>query len=744
MRNSKTSILEAVLVLLISTFTACVEYEDGSVGQGLSEGSFPIKVYVDDPINMTGTRSSFTASEMNRLTDLNVFVYREGRLLKEYSGYHRDASDVMLSIPTGTEGYDIYMLGNVGKVVAPERQADVSLIRHVVEDYNDFRSCGVPVAGVFFGYRRGDRAEFPLKRLVGQFDIRMSDSADRADYKVKDIRVMNCARDVYPFSENMAATMFLRPQPYDDGSVCDMLTEDDVEALNAGESVSLYFVENLQGELLVGNTDPKVKIPSSLPLAVAERCTYVEITADVVTPAARYTDCRYRFYPGKNETTDFSIERNTLYDILLDFTQNMVREQDWRIEADLPEVADVIFSKEEVNISPYRKDTIYVYSKSGNIKEQFDFYVRFQTAAAGMMADCSVVTYDGKQAYMFVVSEQLDGVMEKHVYGDDPSPASSCLSIDSGETYNGFPLVSKSIKVNRYDAVYPLLLKLERPSDGAPYCVTLRGHNPLKFKISVSADYVYGGVKASVEEVTVTDICMKPVFLGSLNPAVGPGNLTRINFTVKVDGVPVELGSNCRAVYGPDADMYPAKFKEMPDNGSMSIVYLNDNYSQVVMQDGDARDMLYVECHDGMGRNVYFSNYNVGVYPPNEPIQVCGVNSRPVTEGMFYFLNGCLESYRVYASKQKMVKYPDKAWRGAAVYHWGPGRDLFPENLDGDLVDTTHMMGFWITTWKNLLGKIKSVQESQYYSGQLYMTINNCSCWPGGDVSSSGYFPDTY
>ena len=745
MRNSKTQVIGHMLsALFLAVFSACVEYEEMSPGTELSGSSFPINVYVDDPMRMTATRSSFTEYEMSRLTDLNVFIYREGKFLEEYSGYHEDASDVLLSIPVGTEQYDIYMVGNVGRVVAPKHQSDMGGVRHVVEDYGDFRRCGVPVAGVFAGYRRGDRADFPLKRLVGQFDIRMSTSADRADYRVKDVRVMNCARDVYPFSENTAATMFLRPQPYDGETGCDMLTDDDVEALNAGEAVSLYFVENLQGELLPGNTDPKVKIPSSMPATLAQRCTYVEITADVVTPAARYTDCRYRFYPGRNETTDFSIMRNTQYDVLLDFTQNMVHEQEWRIEADQPEVADVVFSKDEVNISPYRNDTVYVYSKSDDISKQFDFETKLLAgeACAGIDVECSVVTYNGKQAYMFVVSEKPDASMGKHCYGDAPCPVTACFSIDSGETYNGISLVSKPIRVNRYDAVYPLLLKLERPYEGASYCITLRGYNPMKAKISVSADYVYSGKTESVEEVTVTDIGLKPTFLGSLNAAVSPSNLARINFTVKVDGVPVEFGDNCRAVYGPDADMYPAKFKDMPDDGGMMIVYTDEENSYIPLLDGEAKDVLYVECSNGSGLDVYFSNHNVCVWVPDGSIQICGVNSRPVTDGMFYFLNGCLESYRVHASKDAMVKYPDKAWRGAAVYYWGPGRDLFPENAQGDVVDGTHLMGFWITTWKNLLGKVKSRQESQYYSGQLYMTINNCSCWPGGETSPSGYFSD--
>jgi hypothetical protein len=75
---------------------------------------------------------------------------------------------------------------------------------------------------------------------------------------------------------------------------------------------------------------------------------------------------------------------------------------------------------------------------------------------------------------------------------------------------------------------------------------------------------------------------------------------------------------------------------------------------------------------------------------------------------------------------------------------YGPGRDLFYENRNGKVIDVNHRMGYWITTWKNLLQKIKTEQESQYYEGQLYMTINGSSCWIGGDESQYGYFTDSY
>lgn len=702
--------------------------------------SYPIKVYVDSPQKMTGVKSKFTSDQMSRLTDLNIFMYHQGQLVAEHGGYYDDVSSLMLSFPIGKDGFNIYMFGNVGPQQAPQEESEISQMTYVLDSYESFRDHGVPVMGVFMDYRRGVRAEFPLKRLVGQFDISMRVSADNVEYHVKDVRLMNCARDVYPFSESTGASLFTRSFQYGQDSAGDMLTEDDIRALNAGEAVSLYFVENLQGELLPDNVDPKLKIPSSIPQSASARCTYVEITADVSTAAARYTDCKYRFYPGKNETTDFSIVRNTLYEVVLDFTQNMVNEEDWRIEASQPQVSEVLFSKSEVNISPYGNDTLYAYSKTCNIKDVLDmkaveFTDNYNKKHIQVQRELS--EYQGFHAYRFIVgaSSRYDGVPVGHVYGEDLQPRDVTYGkIVSTETFNLSPLISQDIKVNFYHKTSPLLLKLEKVPGGAIYQIVLRGYNPLKRKITVSASYTYAGKTASTKTVTVTDIGLHPTYVGALNFDVSPQNLTRIDFTVLIDGQMLALSDDCLASYGPDADMYPARFDNMPEDDSMSISYWDDGWMPLF--EGEKMNVNYARCWSGS--KVYLSNCienPFGVSPGD------GLNSRPISGGDFYFLNACMQIKDVYVSYAAMVKYPNEAIRGADAVFWGAGRDLFAENADGTLMDNDHTMSFWIATWKNLLGKIKSRQESKRYSGQLYMTINGCSCWPGADASEYGCFP---
>ena len=295
--------------LLVPLMMSCVSEQIDNICDVEHEADkYHITVEVELPQYAADSRSSFTDEEINRITDLNILVYHDGALLEKYCGYHTDLSSLMISFPYDKDCFNIYMAGNVGKIDAPEDESDVWRICHCVDSYEDFKTCGFPVANVFYDHYKGTRALFGLKRLVGQYNMTLCPSASEARYTVKDVRLMNCALDVYPFGKGMKADRFAPSGSYGEDAGGDFLTDEDLEKLNDGEPVTLYFVENLQGELLPSNTDPAKKIPSSLEAledGLSSHCTYVEITADITTADARYTDGKYRFYMGQNQTTDF-------------------------------------------------------------------------------------------------------------------------------------------------------------------------------------------------------------------------------------------------------------------------------------------------------------------------------------------------------------------------------------------------------------------------------------------------------
>ena len=122
---------------------------------------FPIKVYVAPPQNMSSVRSTLSEDDMSRLTDLNIFVYHKGELLREHSGYYDDMSSLMLSFPEGVDDFNIYMFGNVGWQDAPSYEEGLWWERFRLNGYSDFKSVGVPVVGMFPSFKRGQKAELP-------------------------------------------------------------------------------------------------------------------------------------------------------------------------------------------------------------------------------------------------------------------------------------------------------------------------------------------------------------------------------------------------------------------------------------------------------------------------------------------------------------------------------------------------------------------------------------------------------
>ena len=468
--------------------------------------SCPFTVAVDVPDGAGKmTRSSFSDVDCDRITDLNVFVYHQGRLLSECCRYFDDMSSPMLSFPADRDGFGIYMVGNVGRVLPPDKESELGDLRCVLPSYAEFRAKGFPVAERFLDYRRGDPAHFKVKRLVGQYDISMRVSADDAEYVVKDVRLKNCARDMCPFGSGVPAEVFTCSCNPDDCCCGDYLTDSDVAKLNAGETVTLYFVENVQGVLLPDNTDRKKKIPSSLngvDGVVADRCTYLEITADVTTSSARYHDGKYRFYLGQDLTTDFSIKRNTLYSVTLDFTQNMVSEEEWRIEVDAPDFVPVKFDKEEAMVVKGAEDMIYVqaYDHDGALLD-FDVevlssngYVNVQKVANKDYREQSAL---GKSLGLkFTSNVDIDGL---YSFEEEPDCITEIVRVSSKETYNGRPVYFKDIPVRIYHKLFPLLIKLEKgdcylyPGQGMTvYNVVLRGRNPMGLALKVDTEYYYG------------------------------------------------------------------------------------------------------------------------------------------------------------------------------------------------------------------------------------------------------------
>ena len=87
-----------VILLFALALSSCVKEPEMLPLE--TEKSYPFTVGVETPENMTGNvRSSFTQGDLERISDLNVFVYHQGSLLEECSRYFSDMSSLFLSFP---------------------------------------------------------------------------------------------------------------------------------------------------------------------------------------------------------------------------------------------------------------------------------------------------------------------------------------------------------------------------------------------------------------------------------------------------------------------------------------------------------------------------------------------------------------------------------------------------------------------------------------------------------------------
>lgn len=775
-----------VLVLLALTCSCIRVDEEGTLDIYAKVDVVSPNVYVEVPSVISGSRSSYSLDDLSRLTDLNIYMYHNGKLLKDYSGYFNDVSTLMLAFPLGKDGFNIYMFGNVGRCDAPDKETDIGAMQYVVGEYDEFRVKGVPVAGVFKDFHRGDLADFPLKRLVGQFDIRMRQSAMSADYCIKDVRVMNCALDVYPFSYDQKARLFSRSYQYAEKSLGDVLTESDIERLNQGYEVSLCFVENLQGELLPGNTDRKAKIPSSLPSEVAECCTYIEITADVTTQVAKYTNARFRFYPGENETTDFTIRRNTLYEVVMDFTQNMVFNQEWRIEASDPEVVDLWVDKESAMVIKGAEDMILVRALDNDGK-LLDLDVGLRTSSGYINVAKEIVTFDGYDCLGLRITSNVD-LTGLYPMGREPSYLTETIRLTSKETFNGQPLLVKDIPVCIYYKLFPLLVTLEKKTSSSPYSIVLRSRNPMGLGVSVSSSYVVDGQSYTTgrcsacnydymdkgNRVSVVDaVGVGPKYFGELAVGVRYDNLASINLEVSgvsnsyieksesslrypkllADAQKLFTGDDSKAFFGPGSGQVPASGYPFYDDELCRFHYvlLGETYEYLVTEEYGATVaygglMPLCMCYNG---HTYM---NVGdkhcygyakVTGCNE-ISFDSANSSLYEALPFYIVNASMRCQNTIVIPTGSIgNWNNKTTRGVIMEFLAPGRDLFAETESVPVeANRRHTLEFMIEIWKNFFGKVQTHQYSRHYTGGSYMTVNGASAWVGGDISDYGVSAD--
>lgn len=285
------------------------------------------------------TKGTVVPPEDN-INDINVFVFSEDGLIEEsfylssrqleHSG---DTVRTSVTVACGTESR-IAVCANFGY-----RVTGIGNLRELAEyrfplAYPDEISKGIPCSGISEGViEPKKKLKVELERMMAKIKVKIDRRALDNDVNVRftSARVCNSPHSATVFGDSFARH---RGDVFSSGYI---LSGRETDPLNSdwhsgiSEDVTLYLLENLQGDLLPENTDEHGKVLSGLE---ADRCSYIELQAEYIS-SARHTPAGnhiyYRFYPGASPR-NFDIRRNTVYSYTVVLSGSGLDAPDWLLD----------------------------------------------------------------------------------------------------------------------------------------------------------------------------------------------------------------------------------------------------------------------------------------------------------------------------------------------------------------------------------------------------------------------------
>ena len=434
-----------------------------------------------EPFLDAETKSSLPCEDSDRITDISVFLYRDGKLVSQENCYRESPGNfVVVRFPDAACKYDIFAFANAGKQYPPEDEAAMENYVLDMPCTESIAEKGIPMSAVLRSVSPAEFNGICFVRMFGKARLSFINTAVMTDYRILKARLCNCASKIKAFGSSAAESV----------TFGDYLSEDDIDILNDGGEVVLYFPENVQGILLPGNSDPKRRIPSIIG-DEAEQCTYLEIVADVQTPTAHYSNAVFRVFLGANLADDFSLVRNTAYRVSLDFESVMLTDEEWRkvpgeyevtgsmslSSTEIPVFASLpsSMSNLEVSVSAGAEYTVSIPASVGTSTLSFSTDAGTQPSSGSETVFCE----DG--TFSFMSSKK----MKNTLFGTDPLVTSIPVTI---ETTDG--VLKETVIVHLYESGFPIKFRL---LDGYLW---VSAENPLsvrmKFDIAMACETLSG------------------------------------------------------------------------------------------------------------------------------------------------------------------------------------------------------------------------------------------------------------
>lgn len=243
--------------------------------------------------------------------------------------------------------YDLYIVANAGGDLG---DADGTMLRSMrfETSVRGKAACifgGVPMSGKRLGMSPSElsAAQVALDRVCSKVKVRLDKSGlVNATVAIDSVALCDIPSSVRLYGESKAeSSVQILPKG-------DVISGTGLNALTS-TGIELYCFENAQGILLECNTDERAKVLGTGD-AHYGRCTYLEFWgyySNVVT--AMQGPIRYRLYLGGDETSDFNLLRDKLYDVHVSISGNGYAETTWRVDVSdirsmIPEKGNYFYS----------------------------------------------------------------------------------------------------------------------------------------------------------------------------------------------------------------------------------------------------------------------------------------------------------------------------------------------------------------------------------------------------------------
>ncbi len=331
------------LVLLLGGVASCQRETDPAPEEDVDLYTLSLSRVQPESKGLIGSWNDRSAETI--LSQARLAIYLNGRLHTDYPVGSGDKVQLNKALE-----YNIYALTSTGEGwVWPQDEADLAEKTLILEeDSSVYRTRGIPLFGSLTKKRPEEADAYdgltdgcitlPVRRLFARVSFHFEPNfASLQPYAFNELVSLNVCHSnnvLRPFSESCKAlsTSDIRISGWDRKTEPYLYSDQP-------DAIVLYIPENLQGDLLSHNDDPYRKIPDRVDLlngaGKADLCTYLEavVHAEETYLPGVGGDATYRFYLGKNTTTNFDVEGNVDYDVTLTLSrEGLGLTANWKVD----------------------------------------------------------------------------------------------------------------------------------------------------------------------------------------------------------------------------------------------------------------------------------------------------------------------------------------------------------------------------------------------------------------------------